>query len=66
MEGKLTKLDLGPGVWVLEADKEYVLIGEIPENLLGQQVRVTGQEVESMGLAMVGKASYEVQTIEAA
>lgn len=66
--GTLSKLDLGPGVWVLETDdgERIALYGEVPSALSGQRVRVKGREVEAMGIAMVGNTAIHVQSVTSA
>lgn len=66
--GILSRLDLGPGVWVLETDdgERIALYGEIPPALTGRRVKVQGREVEAMGIAMVGNTAIHVQSVTAA
>lgn len=67
-EGVLKHEDLGPGAWVLETGKgeRLTLMGDIPAGLANKRVRVRGQVVEGMGIAMVGDRMVEVSAIEAA
>lgn len=67
--GRLTREDIGPGVWVLETDKgeRMQLAGDIPEGLDGKRVQVEGRsESEAMGIGMIGGGIIEVQQIKRA
>ncbi|MBT3222739.1 MAG: hypothetical protein HN348_26995 [Proteobacteria bacterium] len=67
-KGTLRHVDLGPGQWVLETDdgRKMPLYGDVPDNLAGKRVRVTGDEVQAMGFAMTGgSAGIEVHKIKA-
>lgn len=64
--GRLEWLDLGPGQAVLRtADgKSLPLYGDVPKALLGQQVEISGRQVEAFGVAMNGEpAGIEVDTV---
>lgn len=65
--GKLSQLDIGAGVWVLDTDDgaRIPLVGEVPAALSGRRVRVRGEEVEVMGFAMVGDTAIQVTTVTA-
>ncbi len=65
LEGKLERRDLGTGVWVVATDdgRRFMLDGSVPEGLVGKRVRVDGDEVESMGLGMVGDAVIAVRKV---
>jgi hypothetical protein len=56
IEGVLTKLDLGPGVWVVRDDRgvEFTIDGNVPEGLDGKRVKVEGKAADVMGIGMVG------------
>ena len=64
-QGKLVRVDFGPGAWVLEADdgSKLQLAGEIPSNLVGQRVSVKGKTVTGMGFAMLGHEMVEVRSV---
>lgn len=66
--GTLSKLDLGPGVWVLETDdgERFPLYGDVPAKLSGQRVKVQGKQIEAMGIAMVGNTAIEVKSVSTA
>ncbi len=67
LHGKLRRMDLGPGVWVLETgDGELVsLYGEVDAKLDGKLVEVRGRTVDGMGFAMVGDRAFEVTSVRA-
>ncbi len=67
MKGKLVRVDLGGGGWVLEADdgKRYQLAGNVPKELDGRRVEVRGKSVESFGFLMTGDPTLEVERITA-
>jgi hypothetical protein len=56
IEGKLERLDLGPGVWVVTTDQgsRFTLDGAVPEGLADKRVRIEGALSDSMGIGMVG------------
>ena len=56
IEGKLERLDLGPGVWVVTTDQgsRFTLDGAVPEGLADKRVRIEGALSESMGIGMAG------------
>jgi hypothetical protein len=63
--GKLEFRDLGTGAWLLHTSsgKTLNLYGEVPRNLHGRTVRVTGKTLEGMGIGMVGDAAVEVSSV---
>ena len=65
LEGKLERKDLGTGVWVVATDdgRRFMLDGAVPEGLVGKRVVVDGDEVESMGIGMVGDAVIAVRKV---
>jgi len=67
LHGKLRRMDVGTGAWVLEtSDGELVaLYGEVDAALDGKQVEVRGKTVDGMGFAMVGDRSFEVSSVRA-
>ena len=65
--GKLKKVDLGAGAWVLETDDgERPLDGPVPEDLEGQDVVVEGKEASLFGFAMTGGKGIRVKRVSAA
>ena len=63
-KGKLSRGDIGPGIWILDTgDRRYQLTGRIPQDLRGKQVRVRGTETSTFGFGMAGP-TIEVQSIE--
>ena len=66
--GTLEFVDMGTGQWVLQTDsgEKISLYGQVPEDLSGQRVRVSGNAVEAHGFAMVGNRGIEVDKIEKA
>ena len=63
--GTLEHRDLGTGTWVLhvKGGKTLNLYGQVPAELNGQVVTVTGKSVQGMGLGMVGDAMVEVSSV---
>jgi hypothetical protein len=64
IEGKLERLDLGPGVWVITTDagKRFTLDASVaslsvPEGLNGKRVKVAGDVLDGVGIGMVGDGS---------
>jgi hypothetical protein len=66
--GTLEFVDLGTGQWVLNTDKgdKISLYGDVPKNLTGQRVQVSGKSVDAHGFAMVGAAGIEVSGVQKA
>lgn len=64
--GTLKRLDLGTGGWALETGKEkLVLMGDVPADLAGKKVEVTGRELtDGASFLMAGKM-FEVASIRA-
>lgn len=67
LEGKLRRMDLGTGAWVLETGdgKLVALYGDVPAQLDGKHVEVRGRAVDGMGFAMVGEQAVEVSSVRA-
>jgi hypothetical protein len=67
VKGKLVRVDLGGGGWILEGDdgKRYQLAGDVPKELAGRRVDVRGKAVESYGFVMTGDPTLEVEKITA-
>jgi len=65
LHGKLRRMDLGAGAWVLETGNgELVaLYGDVDAALDGKQVEVRGKTVDGMGFAMVGDRAFEVTSV---
>jgi hypothetical protein len=65
--GTLEWSDLGTGTWTLisPTGQRLQLLGDIPAKLSGKAVKVHGQELEAMGIAMVGPI-IQVERISAA
>ena len=65
-QGKLERADFGPGGWVLrtKSGERIALQGEVPGDLEGRSVRVTGTAVEAMGFLMVGSKTVAVERVE--
>lgn len=63
--GQLSRVDLGGGVWSLLSDsgRRFTLIGDVPEELTGQQVEVQGVEEHGMGFGMTGAHLLLVEAI---
>lgn len=65
--GTLVWEDLGPGLWVLDADdgKRYALEGELGalDELKDSRVIIEGSSSQRFGLAMVGSESIRVGRI---
>ena len=67
VEGKLVRVDLGGGGWAVETRKGRVeLYGDVPADLVGTDVVVTGDPVEAFSTAMAGDRAIEVRGIRAA
>lgn len=64
-QGTLRRLDLGTGGWALESGGErYVLVGDVPAELAGRAVRVTGRALpDGASFLMAGKL-VEVSRVE--
>ncbi|MBW2253824.1 MAG: hypothetical protein JRI25_04420 [Deltaproteobacteria bacterium] len=58
-KGKLKRVDLGAGVWVLKtkSGRKYQLDGPIPEDLEGEKVVVEGKKESLLGFGMTGGGS---------
>lgn len=69
MRGTLTYEDLGAGGWTLKTSggKSYALEGDIPANLKGKQVEVSGkvQKGGGFGFMMSGDPVFIVDSIKA-
>ena len=66
-KGRVQRLDLGSGGWALltQTGETFELKGDIPEQLVGKEVRVEGRRVQVMGFLMTGNDSIEVTSIRA-
>lgn len=67
-EGTLERLDLGPGGYALRlpSGERWVLVGDIPDRLVGSRVRVRGRALDGAGFLMTGDAAFEVASISGA
>ena len=65
VQGILVKADIGMGLWRLQSNDgtSIDLYGNIPKELKGKRVRVTGHKV-SMGIG-IGKMAIKVHDIRA-
>jgi hypothetical protein len=63
-KGKLVRVDLGTGGWVLETSSgKIALYGDVPSTLAGCTVEVKGKEMDGAGFMMVGDKMVEVEQI---
>jgi hypothetical protein len=67
LHGKLTRVDLGTGGWVLETKEgeKIALFGDVPASLADCRVVVQGKEIEGSSFMMTGDKMVEVSTIKA-
>ena len=67
-EGLLERVDLGAGGFALRlpSGERLILVGEIPERLIGRRVRVRGWPIEGAGFLMTGDPAFEVATLSEA
>ena len=66
-EGKLVRVDLGTGGWVLETrDGKIALFGDVDSSLAGRRVVVEGTEMDGASAMMVGDTIVQVDEIRAA
>jgi hypothetical protein len=66
-KGKLVRVDLGTGGWVLETSGgKIALYGDVPSSLAGRTVEVQGKELDGAGFMMVGSKMVEVEQIQEA
>jgi hypothetical protein len=65
LTGTLRHHDLGPGAWVLTTGdgQRVALYGDVPAHLDGESVEVDGDEVEGMGIGMVGERMVQVRSV---
>jgi hypothetical protein len=64
--GRLERRDLGTGAWVLHtADGTVALYGDVPGELDGKSVEVTGKTFEGMGIGMTGDPMVQVSKVRA-
>lgn len=65
LDGTLKHHDLGTGTWVLTdgSGTRWNLYGDVPRDLDGKPVRVEGDELEGMGIGMVGERMLQVQSV---
>ncbi len=65
-KGTLKHHDVGTGTWVLTTTdgSRLNLYGDVPAHLDGEQVSVEGDEVEGMGIGMVGDRMVTVRSVE--
>ncbi|MEQ1564897.1 MAG: hypothetical protein ABMA64_04610 [Myxococcota bacterium] len=62
--GKLVRVDLGTGGWVLETkDGRVALFGEIDDGLAEQRVVVHGTELDGVSCLMVGDRMVQVERV---
>ncbi|MEQ1503087.1 MAG: hypothetical protein ABMB14_12695 [Myxococcota bacterium] len=66
--GKLVRVDLGTGGWVLEtkSGEKIALYGDVPSALAGRQVHVDGDELDGAGFMMVGDKMVQVSEVREA
>ena len=66
--GKLVKVDLGTGGWVLETrdGRKIALFGTVDGALAGTTVEVQGTEMEGASFMMTGDAMVQVDRIRKA
>jgi len=66
--GVLVRVDLGPGLWVLQTDdgKEHKLDGRVPEGLADKRVVVEGRRSRALGIGMLGGGTIEVKKVRRA
>jgi len=66
--GKLVRVDLGTGGWVLETrdGKKIALFGDVDAALAGTQVEVQGTKLEGSSFMMTGDAMVQVDRIRKA
>lgn len=63
-KGKLVRVDLGTGGWVLETKSgKIALFGDVPSALAGRTVEVKGTELDGASAMMVGDKMVEVEQI---
>lgn len=64
--GRLVRVDLGAGAWVLEARGQRIaLFGPVPAHLAGEEVEVHGEEIEDgASFAMTGDRMVQVDRVE--
>jgi hypothetical protein len=65
--GRLKHVDVGTGAWTLETQggDRLALYGDVPRELDGQSVVVEGEQVEAMGIGMVGGPAVHVRSVKA-
>jgi hypothetical protein len=67
--GKLKRVDLGTGAWVLETGdgEKITLFGDVPAGLEGRSVEVQGTEIkDGASFVMMGGRMVEVSKVKAA
>lgn len=65
--GKLVRVDLGTGGWMLETKEgKIALFGEVPPKLAGTQVVVQGRSIEGSSFLMAGDKMLEVSSVKEA
>jgi len=63
--GTLAHQDVGTGAWVLttSSGERLALYGTIPSELDGKKVKVEGEELDGMGIGMVGDRMVQVTKV---
>lgn len=66
--GKLVRVDLGTGGWVLETKEgdKIALFGDVPPRLANTQVVVQGRTLEGSSFLMTGEKMLEVSSVKEA
>ena len=65
--GKLKRVDLGTGAWVLETKKgeKLTLFGDVPTHLADKDVEVTGREIRDGASFVMSGPMVEVARVKA-
>lgn len=63
--GVIEEVDLGGGGFALRRPDggRVLLIGELPPELVGQEVEVQGEQVEAFGFLMTGDPTLQVHKV---
>lgn len=66
--GRLERLDLGPGAWVLVGDdgRRWALAGDLSRARDGARAQVVGEPVDAVGFGMTGEPTLAVRSLEVA
>jgi len=64
-KGTLAHVDVGTGAWVLTtaSGEKLGLYGDVPSDLDGRDVTVEGEELDGMGIGMVGDKMVQVRSV---